>query len=46
MRHRNGKIAIDAYTVDELELDALFSGDLNPDDSSLDLANCARHIGQ
>ena len=37
---------VDTYTVNQLEFDTMFGGNLHPDNASLDLADRARNIGQ
>jgi hypothetical protein len=34
------------YTVNQLELDAMLGGDLDPDDASLDFVHRTRNVGQ
>ena len=37
---------MNSYTVNQLELDAMLGGDLDPDDTSLDFADGTRNVGQ
>ena len=45
-RQCKARKVVDSYMVNQLELDAMLGGDLNPDDAGLDLADRARNVGQ